>query len=847
MTWVLVIMLSISAMASGQDAYYLSLAKEDYYLQGGEPPGRWAGGGAAALGLDGVVEARPFTAVFNGYSPHGVGADPVGLVGNAGADDRQPGWDHTFTAPKSVSVFWSQAGAADRASVQAAHAAAVKVAFGYLQDEWAWTRRGKGGAEVERCGLVAAMFEHGTSRAQDPNLHTHVLILNVGVRADGTTGTILSRPQYEAKMTVGAVYRAELAHQLQLRLGLECRAEKTWFELPDVSQEARDAFSTRRREIQAALSESGRYGARAAEYAALGTRAPKECRARADLFHEWQEVGPRVGFGPEQARELGGRVRPHRNPAELLQSVLPESAASLADSLGHFSERALLRRTAEAVQADGVPVETIRAAVKTYLHHSPDLVRLGVRERASVYTTTDLYRTEQDLLKRAEAGHGRRQHDLPNQLVDDTLAAFPRLNAEQADALRHLARGGGTVRIVSGLAGTGKTTLLNAARDAWERGGRTVIGATLAGKAAQGLQDGAGIASETIHRRLTDLDAGRLTLDAGSVLVVDEAGMVGTRLLARLTAHADKAGALLVLVGDHRQLQSVDAGGAFKALGERLGTAELTQITRQEQRWARDAVRRVVEGDAAGVLRQYADRGLLTPCANREAAFHALAADWGVAGAESPERHLIFAADNRDARRLNQLCQAERSGRGFLHGPRVDVGGELVRAGDRVLFTRNSKFVGVKNGSLGTVTDVNPSADSLRVRLDDGKSVSVHLSEYAHLRLGYAVTTHKGQGVTVDHAYVLAGGPMSDRELAYVQLSRARRATRIYVDRAELGENFADLARAMSRSRQHTIAHDVVPVAAGPNPGSPDPTHQKPAPQPGTHHAPDPLRPEVSR
>lgn len=516
--FLVLIMLSISAMASGQDAYYLSLAKEDYYLQGGEPPGRWAGGGAAALGLDGVVEAKPFTAVFDGFSPRGDGSEPVKLVGNAGADNRQPGWDLTFSAPKSVSVFWAQADPADRAAVQAAHAAAVNAAFAYLSEGCAWTRRGKGGAEVERCGLFAAMFEHGTSRAQDPNLHTHVLVFNVGLRADGTTGTVLSRPFYEAKMTAGAVYRAELAHQLQHRLGLGCRAEKTWFELAHVPQAALDAFSTRRNEIEASLNGSGQSGARAAEYAALATRTAKECRPRADLFRDWQAAGRDLGFGPDQAGELTGRVRPDADPAARLRTALAEAAAGLADGRGHFTERDLLRRTAEAVQTAGVSAGAVRAAVQDYLRHSPDLVRLGVRDREQRYTTTDLHAVERGMLRQAEAGRGDRRHDLAGGSAEDTLAAFPRLNAEQTGALLHLTRGGGTIRVVSGLAGTGKTTLLDAARDAWERAGRTVVGAALAGKAAQGLQDGAKIASETIHRRLMDLDSGRLTLDGRSVL-----------------------------------------------------------------------------------------------------------------------------------------------------------------------------------------------------------------------------------------------------------------------------------------------------------------------------------------
>jgi ATP-dependent exoDNAse (exonuclease V) alpha subunit len=304
--------------------------------------------------------------------------------------------------------------------------------------------------------------------------------------------------------------------------------------------------------------------------------------------------------------------------------------------------------------------------------------------------------------------------------------------------------------------------------------------------------------------------------------VIDEAGMVGTRQLARLVDHTLRSDALLVCCGDHRQLQSVSAGGSFKSLGERLGKAELTHITRQKEEWARQAVRRVVEGDAASALKEFADRGLLTVADDRTAAMRELVAAWRTCGAADPERHLIFAGTNEEAARLNRLCQAERRAAGHVAGPGVLVGHDAFQPGDRVLFTRNDRSVGVKNGSLGTVTAADPALQALRVRLDGGPDVLVPLETYDHVRLGYAVTTHKGQGVTVDHAYVLAGGPMTDRELAYVQLSRARESTRVFVDRAEAGERLGDLARAMERSRPQELAHDVAADAGNTNSLAPE-------------------------
>jgi conjugative relaxase-like TrwC/TraI family protein len=743
--------------------------------------------------------------VFDGFGPDG-----TPLVQNAGAADRQPGWDLTFSAPKSVSVFWAQAGSKDRQQVEQAFDAAVAAAVGYLEDEFAWSRRGKAGATAERCGLFAAAFGHQTSRELDPNLHKHVIFANVGLRADGNTGSILSKPLYESKMAAGAVFRAELAHQLQQRLGLACEAKKTWFELAGVPQAAIDEFSTRRQQIEAELAAHGRSGAKASEAAALATRQAKEARPRDELFAEWWDRGEAVGFGPSEALWIGGVVRPCDDPASRLRSAVPEAVHKLTESKSHFAERDVVRAVAEAVQTDGVTARDVRRHVRDYLEVSPDVVRLGVRDRLPRFTTAELYAIEQKLLAAAARAAGDRSKDVPEWAVAPALAARPHLTDEQVSALRHLTQGGGGVRVVNGLAGTGKTTLLDAARDAWERAGLTVVGAALAGKAAQGLQEGAHIPSETIHRRLIDLDNGRLVLNRKSVVVVDEAGMVGTRLLGELADHARRAGALLVLVGDHRQLQPVEAGGAFKALGDRLGRAELTHITRQREEWARQAVRDVVGGDAASALAAFAGRGLLTVSEDRTAAMRDLVATWRAGGVADPARHLIFAGTNEEAARLNRLCQAERRAAGRVAGAGVVVDADAIQPGDRILCLRNDRRVGVKNGSLATVVNADPVLHTLRARLDGGAEVLIPLESYPHVRLGYAVTTHKGQGVTVDHAYVLAGGPMTDRELAYVQLSRSKETTRVFVDRAEAGERLGDLAWAMTKSRQQDLAHDVI-------------------------------------
>ncbi len=295
-------MLSISAMTgAGQGKYYLNLAREDYYLGGGEPPGRWLGKGAEILGLEGKVERESFRHLLLGRSPDG----SRDLVQNAGKENRQSGWDLTFSAPKSVSIMFAFAPDIERDVIRAAHAVAVAKAMAFLESDAAFTRRGTAGKEREKVGLVVAAFEHATSRALDPNLHTHALVCNVCTRADGTSGTILSRPLYQMKMEAGAVYRRELARELEANLQLKIVWKpRQMFEVAGVPQTLVNVFSKRRSDIKRVLTERGLDSAVAAKIAALDTRPKKKLAARNDLFAAWEKVARQHGFGREQVTQL---------------------------------------------------------------------------------------------------------------------------------------------------------------------------------------------------------------------------------------------------------------------------------------------------------------------------------------------------------------------------------------------------------------------------------------------------------------------------------------------------------------------------------------------------------------
>ena len=268
----------------------MNLAGEDYYKA--EEAGEWFGKGAAELGLSGQVTSESFRNLLHGYDPGGMAP----LVQNAGKPSRQEGWDLTFSAPKDVSVFWALSEKAVRNEIHGAQKWAVERALRKIEETAGSTRRGKGGRKKEKTKLIFARFEHFTSRAQDPQIHTHAVLINLSLRKDRTTGSIQSRDVFREKMRAGHLYREELAKELKKRLGLEVLQKEIGFGLPIVPTELSKAFSKRRQAIVRAMAERTEKGAVAAKHAALRTRKKKEDISHADLFSMWKKVGDEFGF-----------------------------------------------------------------------------------------------------------------------------------------------------------------------------------------------------------------------------------------------------------------------------------------------------------------------------------------------------------------------------------------------------------------------------------------------------------------------------------------------------------------------------------------------------------------------
>jgi Ti-type conjugative transfer relaxase TraA len=443
---------------------------------------------------------------------------------------------------------------------------------------------------------------------------------------------------------------------------------------------------------------------------------------------------------------------------------------------------------------------------------SPDLVELGKDARGEDrFTTRPMIEAEQRLHRAAELMAERERHEVDDAARQAALARAEArglvLSGEQSDALAHVTDGR-DLGVVVGHAGTGKSAVLGVAREAWEAAGYEVRGVALSGIAAENLESGSGIASRTIASLEHGWQQGRDLLTTRDVLVIDEAGMVGTRQLERVLSHAVDAGAKVVLIGDPKQLQAIEAGAALRSIHERHGGVEIGAVRRQRQDWQRDATRDLANGKTDHALEAYRCHGMVHEVRTRGQARADLIDRWDRDRQASPDRsRIILTHTNDEVRALNEGARERMREAGDIgEDVRVTVerGARSFASGDRVMFLQNERGLGVRNGTLGTIEQV--SAQSMTVRTDDGRSVAFDLRDYNRIDHGYAATIHKAQGMTVDRTHVLAT-PGMDAHASYVALSRHRDGMDLHYGR----DDFAGqdrLVRTLSRDRAKDMASD---------------------------------------
>ncbi|MGJ5199648.1 Ti-type conjugative transfer relaxase TraA [Bradyrhizobium sp. HKCCYLRH1030] len=622
-------------------------------------------------------------------------------------------------------------------------------------------------SEFVRRGMIADLNVHW-DRAEDglPKPHAHVMLTMRAVDENGFGQKV--RDWNRTEMVERWRRRwAELANERLSELDIDARIDHRSLEAQGIALEPQSQIGAPAKRINVRGIAGGGFEADRAE------------------IHR------------EIARNNGARII--ADPSVGLEAITQQQSTFTRRDLAKFGHR----------HSDGMDQFN---QVMGAMQGAPDLVELGKDGRGEDrFTTRGMVDAEQRLHRAAERMAKRSRHEVRDLDRQAALASAEVrglvLSSEQAEALAHVTDGR-DLSVVVGHAGTGKSAMLGVAREAWKAAGFEVRGVALSGIAAENLESGSGIASRTIASLEHGWGQGRDLLKSSDVLVIDEAGMVGTRQLERVLSHATEAGAKVVLVGDPQQLQAIEAGAAFRSIHERHVGAEIGDVRRQREDWQRDATRDLATGKVGHALEAYRAHGMVHESESRDQARGDLIDHWDRDRQSSLDRsRIILTHTNDEVRILNEAARERMRAAGDL-GDEVEVtverGARNFASGDRVMFLQNERGLGVKNGTLGTIEQV--SAQSIAVQTDDGRSVRFDLKDYNRLDHGYAATIHKAQGMTVDRVHVLAT-PGMDAHSSYVALSRHRDEVDLHYGR----DDFADadrLTRALSRDRAKDMASD---------------------------------------
>jgi hypothetical protein len=703
-------------------------------------------------------------------------------------------------------------------------------------------------------GLLAVGFDHRTSRESDPLLHTHLVVANRTQGPDGRWTALDGRDLYRHRLAADAIYRATYQRQLSRTLGVEWTPADAYGnrELQGIPEDLVRGFSKRTGQIDAELDRLGADGGertpRLVKWAVHATRKPKEHQTQDTLYGRWRTEAAERGHDPDSlVRTVTSRTANRGQDQAVSEAATGRLFDRLAGPDG-LTEHASTFTRPDVLVALGA---SLAGAGRTELEALADrflaeravsvVADRAVEERR--WSTPDLLAVEQRLVTSATGRTGEQAAVASHQAVREALAGHRTAGADQRAMVRDVGQGGHGVALVVGRAGTGKTFALGIARHAWQLDGYRLLASAPTGIATLSLQGEGFEEVATCDRLLADLDRGREELDPGTVVVVDEAGMVGSRKLARLLEHAQQAQAKVVLVGDDRQLAAIDAGGGFHALRLRLGASELRKNRRQHQVWEREALELVRSGLVEEAVAAYQAHDRVVAADSKPAATLALLQDWWSAWQQAerdPAQEVILLAARRgEVDRLNTACQELLAAQRRLGPERLQVEDRQLAVGDRVVCGHNAiAELRVANGSRGIITTLDPQARTLTIRLDgkDGRTVILPRSYLDGRRQGernrrvdlaYATTGHRAQGLTRDRALVRLTGT-EDVNWLYVQLSRARQDTRLYavvgpeprgageldLPEQEQPDGYVQLAQALSRAGGQTLAIDT--------PSSPD-------------------------
>jgi conjugative relaxase-like TrwC/TraI family protein len=779
----------IQAVAEGGD---------DYYSKPGEAPGQWRGGLAADLGLQGEVDSDAYAAVLSGKNPVTGEVllrrpEPRTFTDASGRTrHKEPilGYDIRFSAPKSVSVLWGVGSPEVQAAIERSFDTAVEAGIAYLEAHACYVQRGKGGVEIEPGeGFLSMSFLHRSSRSGDMALHAHVVTANMTrAEADGKWLS-LANPKSQSPLlaeakAAGYVFQAVLREELTREIGATWKPVTNGYaDLDWVADAVLEYFSRRRAEIVAEMAERGTTSPAAAEVAAYRTRDAKDYGVDADSQRaDWRAQAAELGVTPGTiANQL--RAANPRDPRPLGAEDISAAIKGLEATHSHFDRRELLCAIAEQM-GEGASLAELESAVEaairsprlTEIHHGEE--PLGI----SYYSTPRLLAMEERILKSAVEGRGA-SATVPEATLAAVIERHRYLSAEQMEMVRRITTGGERIVVVSARPGTGKTTALSAAREAWAEAGIPGIGVATARSASGELHD-AGVPSMSITalriRCEEAIAAGKAPLPPNTVVVMDESSTTSTYAMHYIVDLIERVGGQLVCIGDTRQIGAVGPGGLYGRLATVTDAIELNEIRRQRDPEDRRIVELAHEGrgsDAIDLLRAN-DRLQITD--THDEALDAVALDWHQSFRGGDDAVMI-ARRIRDVAELNERARELLAADGHLGEKAVSVGGHEFAVGDQVITRVNAKIV--SNRERWEVVGVDVAETHLQLQRIGGDERAVILTpRYLErttdngepsIQHAYALTTYATESKTFETAYTLLD-PGISREDFLVAVSRAR-------------------------------------------------------------------------
>lgn len=812
-------MLTHNAIQNAGSASHYFSAQDDYYSKEGH--GVWLGVGAERLGLGGEIDAAKFRALLDGKLPDGRTTHAASKTGTSG---KRHGWDFTFSAPKSVSMQALIAG--DRAVVEA-HNRAVRDAFALMERHAVARKKVKGESHRQATGnLVAAAFQHELSRAKDPQLHTHVVVMNMTERSDGEWRALSNEDLFKRTKLLGAAYRGSLARNLQA-LGYEIRLtdKEGAFELAHIGRPQIEAFSQRSRMIEEALESRGksREGASTLEkqVITLATRPKKDQLTEHDrrlLMEYWKEKSRAAAINYDGRRAVGGRndANPARESVEFAVAHLTERQSVMVDTMlmTMAMQHAVGRATHDELRAEldrriaagdviaemplyrpaadhvGLPARTrtqmAAEATREYGLPRAEAVRhvdKSIREGALVlvegrYTTALAWSTEQSILRLEREGRHGLAPVMTVRRAEEALSKT-NLNRGQRAAATAMLTTSNRVIGIQGSAGVGKSHLIGTATAIAEREGYRVVVLAPYANQVERLQ-AEGLKASTLA---TFFASDEKNIDARTVVVIDEAGLVPTREMEAALKAAERHRARVVLSGDIQQLKAVEAGRPFAQLqANGMKTAIVDQIQRQRTPDLKPAVELAAKGRAQESLAHIERHIRELPEGSLR--YGEIARQYAGMEEAARARTLIVSGTNAARRELNALVRQELGiegkGREFETLSRKDSTqaerrhAPSYRVGEFVQPEKNYPRDGMRRGELYRVAEIE-TRNRLILERDDGSRLEINPSRYAHLSVYEKVRSELAPG---DWARITRNDPALDvsngDRVRVVQVSEGR-------------------------------------------------------------------------